>query len=89
MRGLVVLVALMGVLIVAGVAGVAVTITHRLGAAPAQAETLLEEPVGTRMGGVAAVADHLAVLLSGGGPDRVVLIDPRTGRVVGRVGLVR
>ena len=51
MRALVGLVAVMGVLIVVGVAGLAVTIVHRLGASPAQADTLLEEPAGTRMGG--------------------------------------
>ena len=87
MRALLTLVVVMGVLIVAGVAGVAVTIVHRLGGAPVRAATVLEEPVGTRMGGVAASSDGVAVLLSGGGPDRLVLIDPRDGRVVGRVGL--
>ncbi len=89
MRALVTLVAVMGLMIVAGVIGVAVTIAHRLGGASTAAETFLEEPAGTRMGAVAVSADRMAVLLSGGGPDRLVLINPRDGRVVGRVGLVR
>ena len=89
MRALVTLVTVMGVLIVAGVIGIAVTIAHRLGGASMRAETFLEEPAGTRMGGVAVSADRMAVVLSGGGPDRLVLINTRDGRVVGRVGLAR
>lgn len=89
MRALVALVTVMGILIVVGVIGVAVTIAQRLGGTSARAETFLEEPAGTRMGGVAVSADRMAVLLSGGGPDRLVLINTRDGRVVGRVGLAR
>jgi hypothetical protein len=50
---------------------------------------LLDEPVGTMIAGIAAVHDRLAVQLHGGGVDRVVLIDPVSGAVVGRVTLAR
>ena len=48
---------------------------------------MLDEPVGTRIAGIAAVRDRLAVQLQGGGVDRVVLIDPATGAVAGRISL--
>ncbi len=89
MRGLMALVIGMGVLIVLGVAVLAITIVRRLAVPGAQATQMLEEPAGTRMQSVTAAGDRLAVLLTGGGPDRVVLIDPRTGQVTGRVGLLK
>jgi hypothetical protein len=69
-----------------------VLIAHRLGGAPAErpvaaASVLLEEPAGTRIVGIAAAGDRLAVQLQGGGADRVVLVDPRNGDVVGRIGV--
>jgi hypothetical protein len=89
MRWLVGLVWVMGVLIVLGVATVAVTIVTRFGpGAPAPAgNVVLDEPAGTRIAGVAAVGDRLAVTLSGGGPDRVAIVDLRHGTTVGRVSL--
>jgi hypothetical protein len=90
MRGLVVAVVVMGVLIVAGIATIAVTIVRRLsGPAVMSAAAVLDEPPGTHMAALTAAGERLAVLLSGGGPDRVILIDPRTGQVTGRVGLAR
>ncbi len=79
----------MGVLIVLGVAVLAVTVIRRLSVAPMQAALVIDEPAGTHMLGMAAAGDRLAVLLQGGGPDRVVLLDPRSGQIVGRVGLAR
>jgi hypothetical protein len=80
----------MGVLIVVGVVVLGVTILHRLGApAGPAASAVLDEPAGTRIAGVAATADRLAVQLQGGGPDRVVVLDTRTGRVLARAGLAR
>ena len=88
MRALVAAVVVMSVLIVAGVATLAVTIVRRLAAPPLQATTeTLDEPAGTHMQQIATAGDRLAVLLSGGGPDRVVLLDPRSGQVTGRIGL--
>jgi hypothetical protein len=90
MRGLQAAVILMGVLIVVGVGVIGLTIVRRLGAPVLGAVALvLDEPAGTRMMSAAAAGDRLAVLLQGGGPDRVVLVDPHTGTVAGRVGLAR
>lgn len=81
---------LMGVLIVLGVGVIGVTIVRRLSApVPGVYSVVLDEVVGTRIGSVATAGDRLAVLLQGGGPDRVVVIDPRSGAVAGRVGLAR
>jgi hypothetical protein len=89
MRALLVLVIGMGVLIVVGVGVVAVTIVHRMGgAAPhAIAGGLLDEPAGTHIASVAAYGDRLAVVLQGGGTDRVVFVDPATGKNLGRISL--
>ena len=87
-----------GVLVVA----IVQRVTHaRFGAVPAAqvpgvtvptgrlpASVVLDEPPGTRIVGVAADGQGLAVTLSGGGPDRVVLLD-RALRVVGRIALAR
>ena len=50
-------------------------------------DTLLEEPSGTRVAGTALNGDRMVLTLQGGGPDRVVVVDLRNGRVVARVGL--
>ncbi len=92
MRFLKVLVIVMGVVIVVATTVLIVLIARRIGggpgAGPAVATSvLLEEPAGTRIAAIAAVGDRLAVQLQGGGADRILLLDPRTGVVVGRVGL--
>ncbi len=78
MRGLLTLVIGMGVLIVAGVAVIGVTVAHRLThiAVPvgAPSNIVLDEPTGTQIAGVAGLGDHLAVMLHGGGPDRIILV---------------
>jgi hypothetical protein len=77
-------------LIVAGVAVLGVTIVRRLSVPTgSQAARTLDEPAGTRMMAVSGAGDRLALLLQGGGPDRVVLLDPHSGLVVGRVALGR
>ncbi len=90
MRALMILVVAMGVLIVAGVAGLVGVVASRMVARrpEAPAALVLDEPAGTRIAGVAAVADGLALRLQGGGVDRVVVMDPHL-RVVGRIGLAR
>jgi hypothetical protein len=83
-------VVVMGVLIVAGVAVLAVALTQRVGtlvAVGAAAPVVLDEPAGTHIAGVSALPDRLALTLQGGGPDRVVVVDSRSGRVLGRVSL--
>jgi hypothetical protein len=53
------------------------------------ASVLLDEPAGTRIAAVAGLGDRVVVQLQGGGPDRLVVIDPRTGLTAARIGLVR
>jgi hypothetical protein len=79
----------MAVLIVVGTTVLLVAIVRRIGspAPPAQVAVLLDEPAGTRIAGIATVGDRLAVRLEGGGTDRVVLLDVRTGVVAVRIGL--
>ncbi len=89
MGGLKLAVGVMTVLIVVGVAVIGVTITRRLSssASPLAAPVQLAEPAGTRIVGIAAVADRLAVQLQGGGPDRVRLFDAKTLRPLGELRL--
>ncbi len=89
-RILVIAVVVMGVLIAAGTATIGLTIAHRmLAVQPPARDAVLDEPVGTRIVAVTALGDRLALRLEGGGPDRVVVVDPRTGAVVGRAVLAR
>jgi hypothetical protein len=95
MRALKAATIVMGVLILVGTAVLIATIFKRAtapakgGFVPAAATlaTMLHEPPGTRITGIAAVGDALALTLEGGGPGRVVLIDPRTGEPRGRITL--
>jgi hypothetical protein len=83
-------VVVMGVMIVAGVTVLAYVIVTRANVTLAvTANVVLDEPGGTRIAGTALSGDRLAVLLQGGGPDRVVLVDPRSGKLSGRVSLGR
>ena len=88
----------MGVLIILGTAVLVATVLKRsngtgaapvVASAPLVAAVVLDEPAGTRIVGIAAVQDRLAVQLQGGGVDRVLLLDPRTGAVGGRILLSR
>jgi hypothetical protein len=98
MRALKVLTIVMGVMILAGTGVLVAVIAHRI-ASPAPEATsaagaaplslALDEPAGTHIAGIAAAGDRLAVQLQGGGPDRVVLVDPRSGTVTGRITLAR
>ena len=90
MRALKIAITVMGVLIVAGTVTLVTLIARRSAPSSAvAASVVLDEPEGTRIGGVSLLPDRLAVQLHGGGPDRVVLLDAQSGRVVGRVGLAR
>jgi hypothetical protein len=88
-----VLAVLMGVLIIIGSTVVVVTIIKRTTTTTesndAGAAVVLDEPAGTRIGGIAAVSNRLAVLLQGAGPDRIVLVDPSTGKEAGTIALAR
>ena len=90
MGGLKVAVVAMGVLIIAGTATLFTLLATRMSPGAGQiASAVLDEPAGTRIAGVSAAADRVTVQLQGGGPDRVVVVDLRTGRMLGRVGLAR
>ena len=96
MRALKVAVVVMGVLIVLGTVGLVVGIARRsstpvvpVAPLPASVAATLDEPAGTHIAGIVGVRDRLAVQLQGGGVDRVVLIDPATGAVTGRISLAR
>lgn len=80
----------MTVLIVVGVATLAVLMTRRMSGVPGHvASVLLDEPAGTRVSGASLAGERVAVQLAGGGPDRVVIVDLRDGRMLGRIGLAR
>ncbi len=83
------LVIVLGVVILAMMGALVVGLAHRMHPAPPPiaASLLLDEPAGTHILSIAATGRFLAVLLQGGGPDRVVLLDPEHGRIAGRVGL--
>jgi hypothetical protein len=96
MRALKIAVIVMAVLIVLGTMVLVVGIARRwsgpvasIATLPASVSAVLDEPAGTRIAGVAAVRDGLAIQLQGGGADRVVLIDLATGAVAGRISLAR
>jgi hypothetical protein len=90
LRWLKLAVAVMGVLIVAGLATIAVVITGRMsGASGGIASAVLDEPAGTRIVGASISPDRMAIRLEGGGPDRVVMVDTKVGRVLSRVSLAR
>ena len=88
-----VLAVLMGILIIIGSTVVVVTIIKRTGTGTASSDSgaaiVLDEPAGTRIGGIAAVSNRLAVLLQGSGPDRIVLADPANGKEAGTIALAR
>lgn len=94
MRALKIAVIVMGVLIVAGTMALVIGVARRAaGPGPAglppSVAAVLDEPAGTRIAGIAPVRDRLAIQLQGGGADRVVLIDPASGAVAGRISLAR
>ncbi len=90
MRWLKVAVVVMGVLIVAGVGTIVMVAVQRMSPRGGEiASAVLDEPAGTRITGTALGPDRMAVQLQGGGPDRVVVVDTKAGRVLGRLELAR
>jgi hypothetical protein len=90
MRALLAATIFMAVLIVAGVIALGVIIANRLTTGPTHAvSATLDEPAGTHLTGMAQAGNRLALSLQGGGPDRVVVVDPGTGKVVLRLSLPR
>jgi hypothetical protein len=92
MRGLKIATIAMGVLILLGTTVIVVTIVRRtmtgpVGVAERPFTAVLDEPAGTTIAGITAVRDRLALRLRGGGADRVVLVDPTSGTLAGRIEL--
>jgi hypothetical protein len=87
MKALKVLVVVMGVLIVAGVVVLVVAMGQRLSGPKLASPGLLDEPAGTHITQISASGDRLTLLLQGGGPDRVVVVDLHQGQVMLRTGL--
>jgi hypothetical protein len=86
-RALTILVAVMGVLIVAGTVALAVVIVQRLGGgvdSPVLAGSL-GQPEGSRIGGIASAEGRVAVWVVRPDGERVLLLDGRSGRVVGEL----
>ena len=92
-RALLALVIVMGVLLLAGPAGLVAVVVHRLthptapvaGAGPVPP---LREPAGTRITALVRQSDTvLAIGLTGGGPDRVLLWDLSAGHAVAEIRL--
>ena len=78
----------MGVLIVAGTATLLTLIVRRVTPAAVVAKPLhLDEPTGTGIAGATLSGDRVVVSLRGGGPDRIVVLDLASGRVLARIGL--
>ena len=81
-------VVVMGVLIFAGVTLLTVVVARRsLSPQAVATSATLDEPAGTHIVGVSALPDRLALQLQGGGPDRVVMMDLRSGKEIARFGL--
>lgn len=90
MRALKVLVVVMGVLIVLGTVTLVWVVVQRVsgaGGAGAPWSLALERDPGARIAGIAAAeGGAVALLLTGGaGGDRVLVVDPRRGRILGEI----
>lgn len=47
----------------------------------------LNQPDGSHIVSIATAGDRLAVLINGGGPDRILFVDPETGAITGQLML--
>jgi hypothetical protein len=81
----------MGVLIVAGTVTLVVLLVQRASGpsgTAATASVVLGEPAGSRIGGIAATERGLAIwVVRPEGGDRVILVDPASGRRTGEIRL--
>ncbi len=90
MRALTVAVGAMGALIIGATIVLVVLVVQRAGGSGAvPVSAILDEPAGTRIAAATASSDWIMLHLQGGGSDRVVVMDPRSGRVLARVALAR
>ena len=88
MRALKFLVVAMGVLIVAGTVTLVVLLVQRGGGGRGAASLpamSLDLPAGSRILGVAGAGDHFAVHVQRPDGERILLLDSRSGRIIGEV----
>jgi hypothetical protein len=99
MRALIALTIFMGVLIIAGLGVIVVTILHRMSnpapvvAVTAPSATLghasIAAPKGTHLAATLAVGAHLVLHFAGeGGKDTLITLDPATGAILETIDLV-
>jgi len=87
-RALKVLVIVMGVLIVVGTVALVWVVVQRIGRvaeSPVPREVALQLPQGSRIAGIAGSDQELAIWVTGPQGDRVLLLDQRSGRVLGEI----
>jgi hypothetical protein len=94
MQALKAITVIMAVLIIAGTVTLAVLIAKRLAGPPGrigdEIAIRLDEPPASEIAAIAGDGPgQLALLLHGGGPDRVVVVDLASGRVRARIGFSR
>jgi hypothetical protein len=80
----------MGVLILLVTTVVVVKLVRDVVTAPASVTlttTMLHQPAGSQIVTITTVDGRLGVLLKGGGPDRILFVDPDTGRIAGQLML--
>jgi hypothetical protein len=80
----------MGVLILVATTVVVVKLVKDVVAGPASVTlttTMLRQPPGSHIVTIAAVDGRLSILLNGGGPDRILFVDPATGKIAGQLML--
>jgi hypothetical protein len=77
----------MGVLIIGGTLALVMILVQRVGGAGGGGrwETALEQPEGARITGIAATEAGIGVLVVRPDGERVLLVEPKRGRVVGEI----
>jgi hypothetical protein len=77
----------MGVLIIAGTLTVVTVLVQRIGGGGGGGrwETALEQPEGTRITGIAAAESGIGVMVVRPDGERVLLVEPKRGRVIGEI----
>ena len=77
----------MGVLIVGGTLALVVLFVQRVGGPGTGGgwQAALEQPEGTRVAGVAAAEAGIAVWVARPDGDRVLVVDPKRGRIIGEI----
>ena len=83
----------MGVLIIGGTVALVVALVQRAGGSATTAagnwQMTLDQPAGARIGGVAATGGGIGVWVQRADGDRVLVVDPQGGRVLGEIRLSR